>query len=224
VRRPIIFFDLDGTLADSMAHVEALVVSIAVEDLGMTEAEIREHLPHLLSLPASQAMPRLAALAGKDESTLEEVMRRRNDTGEALTLFPEAREVVGRIAAAGYTLVLTTNSPQQGLAERLAEAGIGTHFRLALGTDYSGGVAKGPEHVRIAAAELGMTLDAIAGQAVLIGDQEGDMRLAREFGMLAVGRTNGANGGRLRAAGAAYLIADLGELEAVLGAIEAGAD
>jgi phosphoglycolate phosphatase len=224
VRRSIIFFDLDGTLAASMAHIEALIVSIAVEDLGLTQALIREHLPHLLSLPASEALPRLAALAGKDVGVLQEVVRRRDNARPPLTLFPDVSEVVERLANNGYTLVLTTNSPQDGLRERLEDAGIGRCFRLILGTDWGGGATKGPEHVRMAAAELGVTLDDIAGKAVLIGDQDGDMRLAREFGMLAIGRTNGPNSDKLRAAGAAYLIADLGELEAVLDAIEAEVD
>ena len=193
VQRSIIFFDLDGTLSDSMAHIEALIVSIAVEDLGVPEPVIREKLPHLLSLPASQAMPQLAALAGREVGVLDEIMKRRPDSRQPLTLFPEVRDVLAGLASAGYTLVLTTNTPSMGLSERLQAAGVLRFFRLVLGTDLANGTTKGPEHIRLAAAELGLEVSALGNVSVLVGDQEGDMRLAKQFAMLAIGRASETN-------------------------------
>lgn len=221
MRRKIIFFDLDGTLADSMAHIETLIVSMAVEDLGIPEDVIRGKLSHLLSLPASQAMPELAALAGKDVAVLSELMQRRPDiTGQPLVLFPEVREVLAGLAASGYTLVLTTNTPAQGLDERLEAAGILQDFRIVLGTDLAAGTAKGPEHIRLAAAELGLGTKDLASVAIMVGDQEGDMRLAKQFGMPAIGRAKAGSRDKLTAAGAGYLIAGLTELADVLTAID----
>ena len=173
-----------------MAHIEALIVAMAVEDLGVPEALIREKLPHLLSLPASQSMPELAALAGKDVSVLAEAMKRRPDVGQPLTLFPEVPGVLAGLAGAGYTLVLTTNSPLDALHDRLEEAGILRYFRLVLGTDLANGVTKGPVHIRLAAAELGLAIDELGPVSVLVGDQVGDIALAKEHGMAAIGRAS----------------------------------
>ena len=109
-----------------------------------------------------------------------------------------------------------------GLSERLQAAGVLRFFRLVLGTDLANGTTKGPEHVRLAAAELGLEVSDLGSVSVLVGDQEGDMRLAKESGMLAIGRASETTSARLTAAGADYLIADLTELEETLRAIERG--
>jgi phosphoglycolate phosphatase-like HAD superfamily hydrolase len=214
--RSIIFFDLDGTLADSMAHIESLVFTMAVNDLGIPEAVIRKKLPHLLSLPASEAMPQLAALAGKDVGVLDAIMRRPESAAQPLTLFPEVRDVLGRLKAAGYSLILTTNSPLAGLHTRLAAAGVLGCFSGVYGTDIAAGVTKGPVHVRLAAADLGVSLAALVDSALMVGDQAGDIRLAAEFGMPAVGRGGADRRETLLAAGAREVIADLTELEGAI--------
>jgi phosphoglycolate phosphatase len=222
MRRNVIFFDLDGTLADSMAHIATLVTSIAVYDLGIPEPVIREKLPHLLSLPAHQAMPQLAALAGKDVGVLEEIMRRRpDDVSPPLTLFPEVPAVLTALADSGYTMVLTTNSPQAGLPERLGDAGIDRFFSIALGTDLATGATKGPEHIRLLAEGLGIPLSDLGGLAVLVGDQEGDMRLAKQFGMAAIGCARVNTPEALTRAGADRVVADLKGLVDALAQLDA---
>ncbi len=204
-----------------MSHIRALITSIAVEDLGIPEDVIRAKLPYLLSRPAHQAMPELAALAGKDVGVLDEIMKRRPDaTAQRLALFPEVKDVLGRLASCGYTLVLTTNTPALGLSDRLQAVGILHCFRIVLGTDLASGVMKGPEHMRLAAAELGLVVGDLGGVSVLVGDQEGDMRLAKEFGMRAIGRAAEASRERLTAAGADYLIGDLSGLDDALAILD----
>ena len=223
MRRNVIFFDLDGTLADSMAHVAAIVTSIAIEDLGIPESTIREKLPYLLSLPANESMPQLAALGGRDVAFLEAIMNSRRDAvSQPLSLFPEVPAVLTALASAGYTIVLSTNSPQAGLAGRLRDAGIERCFRVVLGTDLGTGATKGPEHIRLAAAELGIPLSELGRVAVFVGDQEGDMRLARQFGMAAVGCARVNTPEALTRAGADRVVTNLEGLPDVLKQLDAG--
>jgi phosphoglycolate phosphatase-like HAD superfamily hydrolase len=223
MRRNVIFFDLDGTLADSMAHIATLVTAIAVNDLGIPEPVIREKLPYLLSLPAHEAMPQLAALAGKNVAVLDEIMRRRpDDIALPLTLFPEVPAVLSALADSGYTMVLSTNSPQAGLAERLRAAGIERFFRIALGTDLATGATKGPEHIRLLAEGLGIPLSDVGGVSVLVGDQEGDMRLAKQLGMAAIGCARVNTPEALTRAGADRVVVDLTGLTDALAQLDPG--
>jgi phosphoglycolate phosphatase len=213
MHRDVIFFDLDGTLADSMAHVAAIVTSIAIEDLGIPESTIREKLPYLLSLPANESMPQLAALGGKDVAFLAAIMKNRPDAAsQPLSLFPEVPAVLTALVDSGYTMVLSTNSPKSGLPERLRDAGIDRCFRVVLGSDLGTGATKGPEHIRLAADQLGIPLGDLGRVSVLIGDQEGDMRLAKQFGMAAIGCARVNTPEALTRAGADRIIHDLTEL------------
>ena len=63
---------------------------------------------------------------------------------------------------------------------------------------------------------MGLSTEDLAGQAVLVGDAEGDMSIAKGAGMVAIGRVTGENQSSLRAAGADYLIRDLQDLEPIL--------
>ena len=222
MRRNVIFFDLDGTLADSMTHVAAIVTSIAVEELGIPETTIREKLPYLLSLPANESMPQLAALGGKDVAFLAAIMKRRPDAvSQPLALFPEVPAALKALADSGYTMVLSTNSPQSGLPERLREAGIERCFRVVLGSDLGTGATKGPEHVRLAADELGIPLSELGGVSILVGDQEGDMRLAKQFDMAAIGCARVNTPEALKRAGADRIVMNLEGLPDVLKQLDA---
>ena len=71
------------------------------------------------------------------------------------------------------------------------------------------------------AERLGILLEDLTTTGVLVGDLPGDMHLARDAGLLAIGRLTGANSDSLVAAGAEYVIANLTELEPLLDSIDA---
>jgi phosphoglycolate phosphatase-like HAD superfamily hydrolase len=58
----------------------------------------------------------------------------------------------------------------------------------------------------------------------MVGDQVGDIELAKKHGMAAIGRASAASRDRLNAAGADYLITDLTELPDALALLEAAAE
>ncbi len=216
----IIFFDLDGTLADSMTQIVEVIMA-SMEAYGVPREQIAPRLPDLLTLPANEMFAAILLLGGVDlvsmtpeESAafMEEFLRGGEDV--RTEPFPEVVEVLERLKARGITMFVTTNAPQASLADRLSKSGLDGLFRRVFGT--SGGVFKGQMHIQLAAGDLGISVEELAARSALVGDSGSDMRMASEAGILAIGRLTGDNGERLRAAGANYLIKDLRELEPLL--------
>jgi phosphoglycolate phosphatase-like HAD superfamily hydrolase len=222
MRRSIVFLDLDGTLSDSMPDLVALFVRLLAKHFEVPAARSREQVPELLKLPRPEQMAGFAELTGTDFSPENErVMEYRAELhagqgASPLTLFPEAANVLRLLWERGYRLVLTTNAPLHSLDARLVAANIRDYFALVLGTDLPSGMTKGPDHFRRAGLAFDLTADDLAHQAVLVGDAEGDMSIAKTAGCVAIGRLTDRNGPEMRAAGADYLIDDLLGLEPVL--------
>jgi phosphoglycolate phosphatase len=145
-------------------------------------------------------------------------------TNIPLALFPEVPAVLRSLSERGCSIVLTTNFSLESLDARLTAAGIREYFTLLLGTDPGSGMTKGPDHMRRAGAALGLSAQDLAQSAVLVGDMDHDMIMAREAGIVAIGRITDGNAGRLFAAGADHVIEDLLALEPLLARLEAPAN
>ena len=63
---------------------------------------------------------------------------------------------------------------------------------------------------------LSLTAAELSSTGVFIGDGVYDMQIAREAGMLAIGRLTGDNANVLIEAGAHHVIRELGELQALI--------
>ncbi len=78
---------------------------------------------------------------------------------------------------------------------------------------------KGPGHFDLIMKTLDLSEDELRARGVFVGDAVYDMQVARNAGVLAVGRLTGENGEALRQAGAQHLIRDLGEMDALLSSL-----
>ena len=98
--------------------------------------------------------------------------------------------------------------------------GIDRLFGLALGTDLDvPGMAKGPGHFELVARSLELRDGELQTAGVFIGDAVYDMQVAREAGIVGVGRVTGDNGTTLKRAGAQHLIRDLREMRTLLASL-----
>ncbi|HLF70865.1 MAG TPA: HAD family hydrolase [Dehalococcoidia bacterium] len=224
--RTIVIFDLNGTLIDSMPGLIDDVVGVLRDEYGVDESISRPIMAGMASRPMQELAPTIAELTGRGAGEGPRVFQLVNDRFvlRPAVAFPETREVLDRLKRRGYTLVLSATMRPDAIELRLLEADIIDYFPLRLGADPAAGLLKGADHFAIAARELGMTLEAFCRAAVSVGDGVSDMQLAREAGIVAIGRltapsagSGGAdNGAGLRDAGADYVIGDLRELEAIL--------
>lgn len=213
-RFSLLIFDWDGTLADSAGHiVSGMQQAIAALRLPpRSDQAIRE----LIGLGPVDAMQRLFP-----ELEVDEVLRllgehRRAAPGNLAPeapLFAGAYEALSGLKSEGYLLAVATGKYRPGLNRSFsAHPFVRSLFTATRCADESADKPN-PLMLRQILDQTGID----AGQALMIGDTEYDMSMARALGMPALGVACGVHdAGRLRRAGAEAVLEHVGSLPAWL--------
>jgi phosphoglycolate phosphatase-like HAD superfamily hydrolase len=212
--RQTVIFDLDGTLADTMPDLVAGLAAILDGQLQAGGRSAREVTLDLMQLPPRQMMERFIELTDWPASRIQ-LEFSRITTRLPARLFPEVSGVLVALKQAGYTIMISSNNPESTLPERLVQVGIAQHCDFMLGTILEQGITKN-DHPRVAAERLGISPEELAATGAYVGDMPTDMQLAREAGLLAIGRLTGSNADALIGAGAHHVITDLTQLKPLL--------
>lgn len=219
----LIVFDVDGTLIDSQAMIQAAMerafgaAGIPAPSLGETRAIVG------LSLP--EAMAQLAPSAGPDAHRVL-VSAYKNafaeERAETLApLFPGALDALERLSARDEVLLgLATGKSRRGLAHVLEAHRIEWHFVTRQVADDHPSKPH-PSMLLAALAETG----ADARRAVMIGDTTFDIAMARAAGVAALGVAWGYHPVQsLCDAGARAIAPSFEELDALIDAAIAAAE
>jgi phosphoglycolate phosphatase len=214
----LVIFDVDGTLIDSQEFILA-AMRRAFASAGLeTPADAATLGIVGLSLP--QAMESLLpGLAVSERDVLVQLYKdsfralREESGGEAQSPFyPGARAALERLDGAGWLLSIATGKARRGLDHMVDSHGL---RRLFVGTQSADDAPSKPHP--------GMVLNCLAAtgaracQAVVVGDTEYDMEMARAAGARAVGVAWGYHGvDRLWRGGAEEIVKDFAALDAVL--------
>lgn len=202
----LIVFDWDGTLMDSEARIVACMRH-AARDAGVappSDAATRD----IIGLGLREAVQRLfpdVNPGGIDE--LVEAYRRHwlGDLMEPAPLFAGARELVEGLRDAGHLLAVATGKSRRGLDKAFADSGLGGFFDASRCADE----AFSKPHPQML-LDILTDLDTRAQAAVVVGDTEYDMQMARGAGVDAVGVAHGVHAAeRLLAQGAMRCFDDL---------------
>lgn len=208
MRLRLIVFDVDGTLVDSRREICA-AMRRAYGDLGLAPPADTAILSIVgLSLP--QALHRLgpeldearrAALAAGYRAHFA----RLRDSGALPPLYPGMRALLDALAGQDHTLLgIATGKSRRGLDALLEAHGLdGRFFTMQVADDHPS--KPHPAMLRAALAQTGVE----AARAVMIGDTEYDMEMARMAGLSGLGvRWGYHDAARLRAAGARDVLRD----------------
>lgn len=214
----LVIFDVDGTLVNSERFILA-AMNGAFEAAGLS-APMAEETRGIVGLSLPQAMAMLRPdLPGEDHAALvghyKEAYRRLRDSGapESETVFfPGALEALDRLMSSGHVLGVATGKARRGL-EHLLE-GQGLHARFAVTQTADDAPSK---------PHPGMVLNCLsatgiaAKNAVVIGDTEFDMAMARAAGARALGVAWGFHSrARMERGGAERIIESFDALDAAL--------
>lgn len=211
-RYDLLIFDWDGTLMDSVGQI-VLAMQRAFQDMGLPERS-PEQLRDLIGLGLNDVVNRL--FPGVDpqrlRSWLSAYRQRYFSSASRALLFPTVRDTLTELQHDGYELTVATGKGRRGLEEALAHTGIGPFFSYTRCADES--VPKpAPDMVD----EILLRTATLAERALVVGDTEYDMLMARAAGVAAVGVSCGVHqADRLRASGAGAVLTSVAALPAWL--------
>lgn len=189
-------FDLDGTLVDSAPGL-AEAVDKALVDVGLPAAGV-ERVSTWIGNGADVMVERAVRWAegSLDPAFLQQV-RGRFDSYYAQTaargsmLYPQVKETLTALAAAGIPLGLITNKPTAFVAPLLVSLGLDGLFTQILGGDDVVQKKPHPAPLYLMLANLGLR----ASELVFVGDSRNDIQAAQAAGCCCVGMTYGYNYG-----------------------------
>jgi phosphoglycolate phosphatase len=202
----LIVFDWDGTLMDSEARIVTCMQQ-AARDVGVPvpdDAAARD----VIGLGLTEAVQSLFPAAGADGTDALIAAYRDHWLGNEIrpaALFAGARELVEALHRAGYLLAVATGKSRRGLDKVLEESGLGAFF---LATRCADETFSKPHPQML--QEILTDLDTHPQAAVVVGDTEYDMLMARNAGVDALGVGHGVHATeRLLAHGAITCFEDL---------------
>lgn len=186
----LLIFDWDGTLMDSLAKIVACLHA-AVARAGMpsrTDAQLR----HIVGLGIHEAVDYLfpEGLPPQARRVIVETYRHEfiyaNST--PARLFEGVEMMLDALMAQGYYLAIATGKSRAGLDRLLAELGLHNYFHTSRCADET--CSKPDPRMLI---EILADLNVDPGEALMIGDTEFDVQMAKNAGVDAVAVVHGAH-------------------------------
>lgn len=181
-------FDWDGTLCDSLAKIVACTQA-AANEVGLPSPD-EEAVKNIIGLSLRPAIQQVFPQAG--EADLQALLTCYSKhfiaDGDGMDFFPGVRETLDALHDQGHRLAIATGKSRRGLDRILATMGLDGYFHASRCADET----RSKPHPQM----LGELLDEFAvdpGRAVMIGDTEYDMDMARRIRMPRIAVSYGAH-------------------------------
>ncbi len=209
-RWPVVLFDLDGTLVDSIGLIVASYQHAFTTVLGRSEDEAR--------IRSGIGRPLLEVFRETDAQRAGELVEsyvgwNMANTARLIRRYDGVDQLLGRLASVGARVAVVTSKRRDAAELTLDLTGLASSIDLLLTLDDTTAHKPNPEPLLLALDRLG----ALAADACYVGDAVVDLLTANAAGMTGIGVTWGACDRReLRAAPHAWLCDSVDELKALL--------
>lgn len=218
LRFPVLVFDFDGTLVDSVREIAAALAKV-LEEAGrpaLPEDAVRllvgDGARNLVEL-GFRATGQALDAAGLDRWVARFVTHYDAVAGRETRLYPGVVETLDRLAGSGHRFGLCTNKLERSTRLLLDGLGIAGYFGAVVGGDSL--AVKKPHKEPL--LHILRALDAAPDEAVMIGDNEHDMATARAAGVPGIAVSYGYSRVPIAELGAAAVI---DRFDALPGALE----
>jgi phosphoglycolate phosphatase len=184
----LVIFDWDGTLMDSETQI-VHAMSCAIADLQL-EPRSADQCRDIIGLGLHEAIN--ALFPDRSDAFVARFVERYRHHWFAIShtseLFPGARETLQVLQEAGFLLAVATGKGRQGLDRVLSHTGLGGVFAATRCSDET----QSKPHPRML-EEILQQLGIQAQQALMVGDTEYDMAMARQAGVYPVAVSYGVH-------------------------------
>lgn len=195
-----VFFDLDGTLVDSVPDLAAAVDGMLV-DLGYAPAGVDKvrlwvgngaRMLVLRAIADAQSIAENAVPPAQLDTAHQGFLTHYQRTsGQHSCLYAGVKDALASLQQMGVTLVVITNKPAQFTPTVLAEQGIDGFFSLVISGDTL--AERKPHPAQLLHAMSQLELDAT--ECVMVGDSRNDIEAAVAAGVPSICVTYGYNHG-----------------------------
>jgi phosphoglycolate phosphatase len=213
-RYDTVFFDFDGTIADSgegcVNAVRHMFSSIGMEEndekrlLAFVGPPVKHHLKDCYGFDDQQAAEAYAHFSSYYRSKGLKECR----------LFSGIEDALKRIRAAGKTMYVATSKQEYMARKLLGEFGLASYFDRIFGADHENGISNKAQVLQNAVNVLG----GLPQNAVMVGDRYHDIEGAKAVGLDSIGVLYGyGDEDELTKAGSDYLVDSINDLAQMLG-------
>ena len=190
---PLLIFDWDGTLVDSIERIVTSLQHASKQAAGtdISEAQAKEVIGLGLMEAISKLHPELdAKLQITELSNIADAYRQHYlyDNTIPAPLFSGVDKLLDELRHDGYTLAISTGKSRIGLDQSIAEHKMADYFT----TTRCAGENKSKPHPEML-QEILSELNFSAGEALMIGDSEHDLKMANNANMKSIGVTHGVH-------------------------------
>lgn len=190
---PLLVFDWDGTLVDS---IERIVTSLQFAskqaiDAQLSESQARDVIGLGLMEAIAKLHPELDTTQHADElNSIADAYRQHylHDNTVPAPLFNGVNQLLDELRNDGYTLAISTGKSRAGLEQSINEHQLAEYFT----TTRCAGENKSKPHPEML-HEILDELNFSAKQTLMIGDSEHDLKMANNANMQCIGVTHGVH-------------------------------
>lgn len=186
--RSAVLFDLDGTVADTLETIAAVLNEglAVIGEPTHAVAAVKDMVGEGVSVLCAKA------LAGDRQHRLPELLREvreayRRDPMRHCRLYPGVRTLLDDLRAQGARLAILSNKPHELTVATVAGLGIALHFEQVLGHREEFPHKPDPTSARWLLAQLGVRPE----QTLYVGDTAIDVATARQAALTSVAVTWG---------------------------------
>jgi len=213
-KHPLLIFDWDGTLMDSISHI-VNSLQYAMRETGV-EILSREQSKDIIGLGMREAIAALFPDYADDDGFIHRYTQNYKnyyrEPSRTTLLFPGAQDILLELKDKGYMLAIATGKGRQGLDHVLQQTGLGYLFSSSRCANETRSKPH-PEMINAVLDDTGFNYK----QAIMIGDSEYDLEMASNAGVVSIGASYGVHSeARLRKHNPVTTIANITELPPIL--------